>query len=87
MKPILVGNIPGELKDMRQWVGWEYETRGGKLTKIPKDPKTGANASSTDPDTWASIQEALIAMEAYGFDGIGFVFSESDPFTGIDLDK
>lgn len=51
MKPPSVGNIPGELKSLHQWVGWKYETRGGKPTKIPKDPKTGANASSTDANT------------------------------------
>lgn len=26
-------------------------------------------------------------METYGLDGIGFMFSVSDPYTGIDLDK
>ncbi|MGO9019177.1 MAG: hypothetical protein ACLQVJ_12605 [Syntrophobacteraceae bacterium] len=82
-----VGNIPDELKHLNQWLGWKYETREGKLTKIPKDPKTGMNASSTDPDTWSTIQEALIATKTYGLDGIGFVFSESDPYTGIDLDS
>jgi primase-polymerase (primpol)-like protein len=87
MKPLCVSNIPGELKDRRQWVGWKYETRDGKLTKIPKDPKTGHEAKTNNPDTWASIQEALIATETYKLDGIGFVFSESDPYTGVDLDS
>jgi primase-polymerase (primpol)-like protein len=88
MKPIpLVGNIPAELKDRRQWVAWRYEERDGRLTKIPKNPQTGGNASSTEPDTWGSIQEALIATETYGLDGIGFMFSESDPYAGVDLDS
>ncbi len=87
MNPPLVGNIPSEMKDRRQWVAWKYETRKGKLTKTPKDPATGGNADPTDPATWASIQEALIRMDNDKLDGIGFVFSESDPFTGIDLDK
>ena len=82
-----VANIPQELKNLPQWVGWKFEQRGERLTKTPKNPRTGGNADTTKPDTWASIQAALISMEKYGFDGIGFVFSESDPFTGIDLDK
>jgi len=88
MKPLFVGNIPQEIKERRQWVAWKGVLKqNGKLDKIPKNPKTGENADATNPDTWATIQEALTAMEKYGLDGIGFVFSESDPYTGIDLDK
>lgn len=83
----LVSNFPDELKDLNQWVAWKFETVKGRLTKIPKNPKTGENADATDPATWASIQEARVAMETYCLDGIGFVFRESDPYAGIDLDK
>ena len=82
-----VSNFPDELKELRQWVAWRFEKRDGKLTKRPKNPGTGGNADATKPDTWASIQEALIRMDNDKLDGIGFVFSESDPYTGIDLDK
>jgi hypothetical protein len=87
MKPPLLDNIPIELMDRPQWVGWRYENRGGKLTKVPVNPPTGKHADTTNPKTWASIQEALNATETYSLDGIGFVFSESDPYTGIDLDS
>ncbi|MGA2935727.1 MAG: hypothetical protein ABSF52_01325 [Syntrophobacteraceae bacterium] len=88
MNPPRVGNIPGELKERRQWVAWKgVPKENGKLDKIPINPKTGHEAKPNHPDTWASIQEALIATETYGLDGIGFVFSESDPYTGIDLDS
>lgn len=87
MKPPNVANIPQELKDLPQWVAWRYETRDGKRTKIPKNPMTGGNADATKPNTWASIAEALISMETYRLEGIGFVFSENDEFCGIDLDK
>lgn len=30
-----------ELSQCRQWVGWKYETRNGKLTKVPKSIKGG----------------------------------------------
>jgi hypothetical protein len=59
----------------------------GKLTKIPKNPKTGGNALPNTPSTWGSIEAALIGIETHNFEGIGFEFSKDDPFTGIDLDK
>ncbi len=84
--------IPTELKERRQWVVWAYEKRDGKQTKVPyvaRAPLDRASsgrkwrASSTDPSTWRSYEEAS-AIE--GFDGIGFVFSPDDPLTGVDLD-
>ena len=82
-------NIPQELKALDQWVLWKYEHRDGKRTKFPYDVKTkGKLASTTNPRTWASFKAV---MEAYdngdGFNGIGFVFTENDPFFGVDLDK
>ena len=44
----------------------------------------GTAASSTDPMTWTSADEAL--AHASRFDGVGFVFSADDEFCGIDLD-
>jgi primase-polymerase (primpol)-like protein len=82
-----LANIPDELKTRPQWVAWRYEERDGKQTKIPKNPRTGGNAEADNPSTWASMQEALIATERYGFDGIGFEFSKDDPYCGIDFDK
>ena len=84
---VKVGNIPAELKTLVQWVCWKPAQRKGKMTKLPYNPKTGKEADSTDPSTWGTIQEALIATERYGFPGIGFVFSKDDPYCGIDFDK
>ncbi len=61
--------------------------RDGKSTKLPYNPKTGALADSTAPLTWGTVQNALIACKAHKGNGIGFVFSKDDPFTGIDFDK
>ncbi len=79
--------IPQELRDLPQWVNWRLEERGGKPTKIPVNARTGAPASSTDSATWATFPEALAACGRGGVDGVGFVFSSSDPYAGIDLDK
>ena len=82
-----LGNIPHELKTRPQWVHWKLVQRDGKATKLPYNPKTGKLADSTNSETWGTIQEALIATETYGANGIGFVFSEHDPYCGIDLDS
>jgi putative DNA primase/helicase len=79
--------IPQELKDSSSWVIWKEETRDGKPTKVPYNPRTGKKAAPNNPSTWGTYDEAQSAVKAYGVNGLGFVFSESDAFTGIDLDK
>jgi len=74
------------LRDLRQWVCWRSEERGGKPTKIPYYPLTGGRASSTNPDTWAGYSEAVAAYKEGSYDGIGFVFTKEDEFVGVDLD-
>lgn len=74
-----------ELSQRRQWVGWKYETRNGKLTKVPKSIK-GGDAKSNDPATWGDFVEVQVYARENNLDGIGFVFSEGDPYIGIDLD-
>jgi putative DNA primase/helicase len=80
--------IPQELKDRPQWVLWRLEKRRYKDTKIPISVN-GSMASATDPRTWASFAEVLDVLLAAPdrFQGLGYVFSADDPFTGIDLDN
>jgi hypothetical protein len=75
--------IPAELTSRPQWVTWRYETRDKKPTKVPYRP-SGQRASSTDPKTWTSFEQANAAAKR--FDGIGFVFAKDDPYTGVDFD-
>jgi hypothetical protein len=56
-----------------------------KPTKVPYCPD-GQHASTTDPATWCSFEEARAAYATGRFDGVGFVFAADDPFVGIDLD-
>ena len=77
-------NIPQVLKDLNQWVLWNYEGRGGKRTKIPYQPN-GKRAKSNDSSTWVSYKEAEAVSGMY--DGIGFVFTEADDLIGVDLDN
>ncbi|HTF71406.1 MAG TPA: DUF3987 domain-containing protein [Edaphobacter sp.] len=78
---------PDDLVERDQWVNWAFEERNGKRTKMPLQPN-GKPASSTDPNTWSRYEEVKRAWEQNPgwFDGVGFVFSEDDPFVGIDFD-
>ena len=80
-------NIPKAMKSYCHWVCWRLEERDGEPTKVPYDPATGRRASSTDSRTWRSFEEAIAALGVGGYDGLGFMFSSGDPFTGIDLDE
>ena len=75
--------IPQTLIDHDQWVCWRTERRNGKPTKVPYNPRTEAMASTTNPDTWSSFNRC---QQATGYEGVGFVFTQDDPFVGIDLD-
>lgn len=68
--------IPDELKSYPQWVC-------AAANKIPLDPKTGEVASVTDPSTWSTYQQAVEA----GYPHVGFVLTQGDPYTFIDLDE
>lgn len=78
--------LPQELKERDQWVCWTLEERNGKPTKVPRNPRTGDVASVTSPWTWSDFETAVDSAMQNGFSGIGFVFSESDPYVGIDVD-
>lgn len=75
-------NFPEELKAQRKWVTWQLEDRQGKPTKVPFNPVTGKRASSTDPSTWTTFENAI---NASGYTGIGCIISP--PFVGVDIDK
>jgi hypothetical protein len=93
-------NIPIELRQLPQWIVWRLEIKeNGKPSKVPYSLKTMRKASVTEPNDWcsfANIQyfsynshipvEPTIPIEVTGFTGIGFVFTDSDDFSGIDLD-
>jgi hypothetical protein len=55
------------------------------VSKPPYQPN-GSLAASTGSDTWVSYQEALAAYNRGGFNGVGFVLTDDDPYTAWDLD-
>jgi primase-polymerase (primpol)-like protein len=86
-------NIPAELRALKQWIVWAHTWKEAekKWAKVPYSPATGANASSTDPATWGTFEEAVAAYTASrsnpndNFDGVGFVFTGT-PYMGVDQD-
>ena len=76
-----------ELMPYPQFVVWKYTVEQGKLKKRPFNPRTNVPAKTNDPSTWTDVNVALKALAIGRYNGIGFVFSESDPFTGTDVDN
>jgi putative DNA primase/helicase len=87
--PVEVDGVHDEFKSFDQWIAWKAFPReeDGKLDKVPFDVKTGRRASTTDSRTWSTFDDVVAAYVRGPFDGIGFVFSSGDPYTGIDLDE
>lgn len=81
--------IPEEITAFSQWVCWKYEFRaiGEKPTKVPYSIHTSLPCDVKNPGSWASFRQALEAVQAGNYDGLGFCFSPFDPFAGIDLDE
>ncbi len=74
-----INNIPQALHDLNQWVVW-------KKDKKPRNARTGALASVANPSTWSTYEEACDAVKKKKALGVGFVFTDDDPYAGIDLD-
>ena len=72
-------NIPQELRMLNQWVC------ANENSKVPMQANRPYPASSTNPATWASFEDALWAVENGYYDYIGFVFNDNG-IVGIDLD-
>lgn len=75
--------VPDELRQWHSWVLWREEQRDGKPTKIPYSDAT-TKARADDPETWHCWPDMLAVPGS--FKGPGFVFSERDPYVGVDLD-
>ena len=79
-------NFPEEMRLLHQWVVWRIETRDDKPTKVPYSID-GTRAESDNANTWTSFDVVCKAYLNGGYNGLGFMFSEYDPYTGIDFDK
>jgi len=72
------------LSAYRQFILWVMAND----KKMPIDYRTGGVGNAHDPAIWLSADEALQVAQAYGAGyGVGFVFTEADPFFFLDIDK
>ena len=87
--PVVLANIPIELRSVPRWVMWSFVQVGDgdnrRWAKMPLQT-SGRSASSTNPATWTDFISAEQAYNTHKFDGVGFVFSEDDNLVGVDLD-
>lgn len=78
--------LPEELRKIPQWVLWKLiQVPGKKPTKIPYQVN-GNKASTTNSSTLNTFESVCQAHETGSYSGIGFVFTEHDPYCGIDFD-
>lgn len=77
------------LLNRKQWVMWrlEYADNRPKPTKVPYSPVHSYKASTTNPADWSDYHTALAMAQMYGMNGVGFVFTEQDPYFFIDVDN
>ncbi|WOP14512.1 hypothetical protein [Ottowia sp. SB7-C50] len=76
--------IPGELRALPRWVVWRNDPPKDKVPYCPT--AVNSRASSTDPTTWATFDQARTAYDEGGYLGVGFALN-GDGIVGIDLDK
>lgn len=84
-----VAAVPEELRNRNQWICWRYEPRNGtgKPAKVPVNPHTGHRADITNAENYCTLKNALDAFENNELlAGVGFVFTDADPFVGVDID-
>ena len=74
-----LNNIPNELKCLKQWVGV------GVDSKVPMRLDTLYSASSTNPHTWGSFEDARECLRLGEITFPGFVFNDNG-IVGIDID-
>lgn len=72
-----------------QWVAWRLtppKKPGAKPGKVPINPHTGRKASTTDPATWGTFEQARARAASDDLAGVGFVFRAEGGLAGVDLD-
>ena len=78
-------HVPTIIKSTPQWILWRMENGN----KIPKQVN-GSNARTNDHSTFSTFDQALKAFsedDGSKFSGLAFVISDSDNFSGVDLDN
>jgi len=78
--------ILAELQPLNQWVVWRAELEDGKQKKVPYNPNYHLmRASVKTPNSWGTLDTALIALETGNYSGLGFMLTP--PLVMVDLDN
>lgn len=81
--------IPAALKAQRRWIAWRWapkKNEPGEWTKLPVVPGTNSGKGWPQPEAWTNFKTALAFAQQNGLAGVGWVFEENDPVSGVDLD-
>jgi putative DNA primase/helicase len=82
---VVPNRIPPKMRGAWRWVVWRFEQRDGRWTKVLYSPNTGRRASSINPGTWGTFEQACAALATGRYAGLGFVLGGG--FAGVDKDK
>lgn len=78
----------GAYRQFIVYIAQPSRTRPGKTDKFPCDFRSGRVVSAHDPQFWTDAQTAIAAAAHWGHPyGVGFVFTEADPFWFLDIDN
>lgn len=70
------------------YIAQPSRNRPGKTDKFPCDFRSGRVANAHDAAIWTDANTAIAAAAQFGGSyGVGFVFTEADPFWFLDLDN
>jgi len=85
--PVQRDGIPCELAQRKRWLVWKYElNKDVKWTKVPYNARTDTKGSSTNSNTWATLDIAYQRYLSGDYDGVGFAIDPEDGIVGIDID-
>jgi len=73
--------------DRVAWVAWNLERRQGEARKVPRDPRTGAGASVSNPASWGTLAAARRLAAARAYPGVGIVSAAVPAVVFLDLDR
>ena len=82
-------HYPASMKRFTIWALWRLEPdEKGRLTKVPYSPHYDGRASSTNPRTWGTFDQAIKKLESRPdyYNGISLIISQEYGLVFIDID-
>lgn len=90
LEAIQPGGPLAEMAKLKQFICWTVkpDKKTGRPYKVTVDAVGGYNVDSQTPANWLSAADAITSAETSPHvRGVGFVFTEDDPFIFVDIDK